>query len=218
MTHSPRQLARAAGILYLLTHITSVTAVVAYSRGALRAGVTLEFALAIGCVGTGVLLWVLLRDAGPSRAAAFFALRVVEAAVIISGALPMLAAVLTPVGASGEIGFPADAGAAIHTASFLLGQGLIISVNTVVLAWLLWDTRAVPRVLAGLGGIGAVVVLASNIAQLWGTLPLSGALAGAAAVPIFVFEVWLAVYLIAFGTRPVDRRTDVSSTVGAHPA
>jgi len=66
-----RRRARLAGILYLVTHLTSVTAVVAYGAGAVRAGVALEFVLALGCLGTGVLVWVLLHDRGPARAASF---------------------------------------------------------------------------------------------------------------------------------------------------
>lgn len=197
MTHTPRQHARAAGILYLVTHVTSVTAVAAYSAGLVAGGVTLEFALAIGCLGTGVLLWILLRGAGPARAATFALMRTVEAAVIIAGTFPVLPALW--------LNHPnaqwVNAAESMHTASFLLGQGLVISVNTIVLGWLLWDSRTVPRALAGLGVVGGAVVLCSNLAQLWGLIPLNGPVAGAAAVPVFAFEIWFAIYLIAVGLR-----------------
>ena len=191
---------RAAGALYLVTHVTSVTAVMAYGAGAIPAGVTLEFALAIGCVGTGVLLWWLLKGRGPVRALTFAVLRAVEAAVIITGALPMLA--LTWISAPGAA--VSEAAQQFHAASFLLGQGLIISINTIVLAWVLWDARATPRALALVGGIGGIVVLLSNLAQLWSVIPLSGGVAGVAAVPIFAFEIWLAFYLIIVGVGPSE--------------
>lgn len=195
--HSPRQHARAAGILYLITHVTSIAAVAAYAAGAVAGGVTLEFALAIGCAATGVLLWTLLRAHGPARAASFALLRAVEASVIIAGALPMLA--LAWLDRAG--GQATDAAAAVHQASFLLGQGLVISVNTIVLAWLLWDSRAVPRALAALGALGGTLVLASDLAQLWGAIGLNSPPAAVAAVPLFAFELWLAVMLIAVGLR-----------------
>ena len=194
--HTPLQHARAAGILYLVTHVTSIVAVVAYSAGLIPAGVTLEFALALGCAGTGVLLWHLLREFGPARAATFAVLRAVEASVIIAGTLPMLAIMWSDV-AGGQ----SSAISAMHTASFLVGQGLVISVNTIVLGWLLWDARVVPRTLAGLGVVGGMLVLASNTCQLWGVIPLNGAVAGAAAVPVFAFEIWLAITLIVRGLR-----------------
>jgi hypothetical protein len=194
MPSSPRVQARVAGIAYLVTHVTAVTAVLAYGAGAVPAGVTLELMLAFGCVATGVLVGWLLRAAGPVRGATFALLRAVEAAVILAGALPLLASTWLP---SGN-GF-AEAAREMHTASFLLGQGLVISVNTVVVAWLLWDSRATPRALALLGALGGVVVLISNLAQLWSVIPLNGTLAGAAAAPVFAFEVWFALHLIVVG-------------------
>lgn len=196
-SHAARQHARAAGILYLVTHATSVLAVVAYGAGFVPAGVTLEFGLAIGCAGTGVLLWNLLRASGPVRAATFAALRAVEAAVILAGALPMLAMMWSHE-TSGPV---AELASAMHTASFLLGQGLVISVNTIVLGWLLWDSRAVPRALAALGVGGGGLVLISNLCQLWGVIPLNGPIAGGAALPVFAFELWFAIFLIARGLR-----------------
>ena len=66
MPSSPRVQARVAGIAYLVTHVTAVTAVLAYGAGAVPAGVTLELMLAFGCVATGVLVGWLLRAAGPT--------------------------------------------------------------------------------------------------------------------------------------------------------
>ncbi|MBN9612856.1 MAG: DUF4386 family protein, partial [Actinobacteria bacterium] len=86
-------------------------------------------------------------------------------------------------------------------AAFLLGQGLVISVNTIVLGWALWDSRVVPRILAGLGCAGGAIVLLSNLAQLWAVIPLNGAIAGLGAIPIFAFELWLAFLLIVKGVR-----------------
>ena len=193
MNHSPRQYARAAGILYLLTHVTSVLAVVAYGAGAIRGGVTLEFTLAIGCAGTGVLLWVLLRDHGAARAATFALLRGVEASVIIVGATPLLA--------TAWLNRTDVIATELHNAAFLLGQGLVISVNTIVLGWLLRSSRAVPTMLALLGLAGGAIVLVSNLAQLWGLVPRNGTVAAIGAVPVFAFELWFAIHLITVGLR-----------------
>jgi hypothetical protein len=92
----------------------------------------------------------------------------------------------------------------MHLASFLVGQGLVISVNTIVLGGLLLTSRAVPRALAALGVLGGAVVLASNSAQLFGAIPLNGAIAGACAVPVFAFEVWFAVLLLVRGVETGD--------------
>ena len=196
MNDIARTYARTAGVLYLVTHVTSVTAVAAYGAGELTLGVALEFALALGCLGTSILLWLLLAPAGPSRAATFAGLRAVEAAVILAGTLPMVARTLVPLSAEATAGLTV-----MHTASFLVGQGLVIGVNTVVLGSLLLSSQAVPRALAALGVIGGALVLVSDLAQLFGVIPLSGAIAGVCAVPIFAFEIWLAIYLIVRGIR-----------------
>lgn len=197
MTRNSRTYARTAGILYLVTHITSITAVAAYAASALAVGVALELILAAGCLGTGILLWVLLRDIGPARAAAFAGLRALEAAVIAAGTLPMLALTWVTVPAPVVESFNA-----LHTAAFLVGQGLVISVNTVILGWLLLGARVVPRVLAVLGIVGGTLVLVGNLAQLFGLIPQGGTIAALSAVPIFAFEIWFAIYLIAVGLQP----------------
>ena len=51
MSQLVRRPSQLAGILYLVTHVTSVTAVIAYGGGVVRAGVALEFVLALGCLG-----------------------------------------------------------------------------------------------------------------------------------------------------------------------
>lgn len=192
-----RSYARLAGVLYLVTHVTSVLAVVAYGDATdalgVRIGVLLEFILALGCLGTGVLLLPLLRPAGEVRAMSFALLRTVEAAVILAGTLPMLVVAGSATGSAA-----ADQRlVGLHTASFLVGQGLVIAVNTLVLGSLLLESRMVPRALAALGLVGGGLVLASNLAQLLDLIPLNGAIAGACAIPIFAFEIWFAVTLIA---------------------
>ena len=205
MTRQNQTYARSAGIAYLVTHVTSVAAIAAYGASALPLGVALEFILALGCLLTGLLLFPLLRSSGAVRALSFTFLRGLEAAVIAAGTLPMLA--LAWVDGS------RDVMEALHGAAFLVGQGLVISVNTTILAWLLLDSRLVPRALAVLGLLGGVVVLGSNTAQLFGLIPLNGAIAGVCALPIFAFEIWLALHLITAGLRP---RTDDSVGAGVH--
>lgn len=194
MSRQDRAYARSAGIAYLVTHVTSVTAVAAYGASALPLGVALEFVLALGCLLTGLLLLPLLRSSGEVRALTFASLRMLEAAVIAVGTLPMLALMWTDAwGESLE---------ALHTAAFLVGQGLVISVNTIVLGWLLLGSGLVPKTLAVLGLSGGILVLGSNTAQLFGLIPLNGAVAGVCALPIFAFEIWFAFYLIIAGLRP----------------
>lgn len=187
--------ARIAGLLYFLTHITAVTAVAAYgsinSANGIYVGVLLEFLLALGCIGTGVMLLPLLRRHGETRALSFAFLRGLEGAVILAGTLPMMV-----IAAAERFGTDAFPLVELHDASFLMGQGLVISINTIILGSLLLSSGLVPRSLALLGLGGGALVLTTNLAQLFEIIPQGGVIAGIGAVPIFTFEIWFAITLV----------------------
>jgi hypothetical protein len=200
-----------AGLLYFSTHVTSVAAVVAYGTTPpevtspfddtpILVGVLLEVLLALGVIATGVALLPVLRAHGESLAHTFSSLRNVEGAVILAGAMAMLALAWTAAS-----GVATDSLAEVlfdlHRASFLLGQGLVISVNSVVIGYLLRRSRLVPGWIGTLGMIGGGVVLVSNLAQLFDVITFGGAIAGAAAIPVFAFEISFAGYMVAKGLR-----------------
>lgn len=209
---SPRAIARLAGGLFLLTHVTSVGAVLLYGAGgvdpseplagrsAVLTGALLEAVLAVAVVGTSVALFPLLRTRAPGLAAAYVGLRTLEASVILVGVVAILPVVGEP-----AVSAPTalDPGVAqglqlVHAWTFLVGPGLVCPVNTVVLAWLLLRERVVPRAIPTLGLVGGPLVGVMNVAVLFGvtsTVPI-------AVVPIFAWEVSLAVYLIVRGLRP----------------
>ena len=83
-----------------------------------------------------------------------------------------------------------------------VGPGLISPINTVVIAWLLWRHRMLPRWIPTLGLIGAPLVGVVNIGVLFGITQVIPV----AVIPIFAWEISLATYLIVRGL-PV--RSDV---------
>jgi hypothetical protein len=192
-----RTAALVAGILYLSTHVTSVAAVAVYGDGSsasgIVGGVALEILLALGVLGTGVVLLPLLSPAAPILANTFSALRTMEAAVIAAGTLSMIALLTT--------GTDAAPLGALHDAAFLVGQGFVISVNTLVIATLLVRTGVVPRWIGVLGIVGGALVLFGNAGQLFGWFDRASVWAAVAAGPVFVFEISFAVFLIARGLR-----------------
>lgn len=197
---SARSASLVAGLLYFSTHLTSVGAVIAYGeaddRTRVLVGVALEVLLALGVLGTGVVLLPLLVARSPVLANAFSAMRTLEASVIAVGVLPMIVLV----------SIPADAATrallvGAHDAAFLVGQGLIISVNTLVIGALLAQTAVAPRWIGLLGLAGGVLVLVGNGLQLSGVLSKDDALAGIFALPVFAFEISFATFLVVRGLR-----------------
>lgn len=75
--------------------------------------------------------------------------------------------------------------------------------NTPVLAAVLYRSRLVPRVIPILGFIGAPLVFAVNVAKLFGVFELLPTWVGIGVVPLFAWEVTLAIYLLARGCRTV---------------
>ncbi len=223
-----RTYALLAGLLYYCTHITSVAAVVAFgssltdlgwlsgsgSDTAVRVGILLEVLLALGCVGNGVVLFTALRCYGPALAGGFAALRILEGAVIVAGTLPLLA-IVSMRGATGTATSSfGESLVGIHDGAFLAGQGLVISVNTLVIAELLRRSQVVPRGIALLGLVGGALVLLSNLAQLFGVIEQSGGVAMVCAVPVFAFEIWFATYLVFRGFRSAaEQQSETMVTV-----
>jgi hypothetical protein len=209
-----RQQSALVGALFLVTHVTSVGAVVLYGpmldggtwltqdgEGTRQlAGALLDVILAVAVIGTGLALLPLLRDKARGSAAAYLMFRAAEAAVILAGTAAVIA--LVWLRSAGQAG--AEAGAMLlelYRAAFLVGPGLVIGVNTVVLALALRRHRLVPGWIPVLGLIGAPLVVLSNLAVMFGVQEQVSQTAMLAAVPIFAWEISLAVYLLARGIR-----------------
>jgi hypothetical protein len=72
----------------------------------------------------------------------------------------------------------------------------------VLIAWIMYRSRLVPRFIAVLGLVGGPLVFAFNVVKLFGFSEQLMPWAGLAVVPIFSWELCLAIYLLAKGFRP----------------
>ena len=79
---------------------------------------------------------------------------------------------------------------------------LAIGVNTLMLAYLMYRSGLVPRLIAVLGLIGGPLVFASSAAVLFGLYEQVSVWGSIAAIPVFAWEMSLAVWLIAKGFQP----------------
>jgi len=200
--YSPRTSARAAGIFYLITHVTSVAAVLLYAptladpaaggTNAVLVGTVLDTILAFAVVGTSLALYPLIRRTSEGFALGYVALRTLEAAVILTGVVALAAAMNVR---GTEFSAPLIE---LYTLTFIVGPGFVCALNTVVLAWLLYRSKLVPRFIPILGLVGGPLVLLVNLGKLF-DLPVEWA--GFTVVPIFAWEICLAIFLIVRGLR-----------------
>ena len=74
--------------------------------------------------------------------------------------------------------------------------------NALLLGYLMYRSRLVPRVLPVLGLIGAPILIASVVAKYFGLYDELSAWSGLAALPIAAWEFSLGVYLTVKGFKP----------------
>ncbi|MFB4274588.1 DUF4386 domain-containing protein [Nonomuraea sp. MTCD27] len=216
-----RKTALVAGALYLVTIVTSIPALVLYSpvlndpnyivgpgpdTGVLWGGF-LEMICAFACIGTAVVLYPVVKRHNEAAALGFVAARVLEAAIIVAGIISLLAIVTLRQAATAgadpdSLVTTGNALVAIHNWTFLLGPGFIPAVNALLLGYLLYRTRLVPRVIPALGLIGAPLLLLSATAVLFGLYPQVSVLSAMSAVPIFLWEGSLGLWLVVKGFKP----------------
>jgi hypothetical protein len=231
---SYRKSAMATGILFLITHITSIGASVLYgsmldhagyitgsgSSTRLLLGVLFEVILATAIIGTAVALYPIMRKWGEGSALGYAALRTLEGAIIAVGVVPVLALVtLRDMGtaAGSDPNTLATIGNtlnALHNATLLIGPGLVCGVNTVVMASLMAKSGVVPRIIPLLGLIGGPLIFIVNTGKLLGIYDQIPPAMGILVLPIFAWEVSLALWLIVKGFRQsaLAARTPQSAT------
>ena len=83
--------------------------------------------------------------------------------------------------------------AALYDRINLLSQSLMPAVNDLLLGYLLYKSRLVPRVLPVLAFIGAPLLLVSDAAVLFGVVERVSALPAIATLPVALFEFSLGV-------------------------
>jgi hypothetical protein len=215
-----RKTAIAAGVLYLITHVTSVGASVLYgpilndpgyvlgsgTDTQVIFGAFLEVILALAVVGTAVALFPVVRRQHEGVALGYVGLRTLEAGIIAIGVIPLLAVVtlrqelVQTAGANGDaLVTLSQALVALHNWTLVLGPGFVCGTNTVLMAYLMYTSGLVPRFIPVLGLIGGPLVFAYHTTQTFGVYDRIPVWAVIAVIPIFAWEVSLAIRLITKG-------------------
>jgi len=85
---------------------------------------------------------------------------------------------------------------------FLLGQSFMPAICDLLLGFMLYKSRLVPRRLAVIGIIGGPILLLGYFAILFNLIGQHGGLAGLSAFPVAIFEFSLGVWLVVKGFNP----------------
>lgn len=214
---SLRKTSLTAGILYLLTFVSIPTLtlygsihgsnyiVSADSDTPAIIGGILEIIVALAGISTAVVLYPVLKKQNESLALGLVAARILESATIFAGVAFLLSIVsLKQAGAGADTLATSHALVALYDRIFLLGQSFMPAICDLLLGFLLYRSRLVPRALSLIGIIGAPVLLAGYLAVMFGHVGQHAPLAGLSAVLVALFEFSLGIYLVVKGFKPLS--------------
>ena len=108
--------------------------------------------------------------------------------------------------------------ATLYDRIFLQGQSFMPAVNDLLLGFLLYQSRLVPRGLSLIGIVGGPILLAGYIAVMFGLLGLHAPLAALSAIPVTLFEFSLGVWLVVKGFQPSPITAGIAATSDVTPA
>lgn len=209
------------GILYIVAAVTSVIAVVFYEpvlseqwymsvangfETKVLIGVLNDLLLVVTAVGTAIMLFPYLRRWNEHIALGYLCFRFMEAVFIAIGLVSILGLLHLSIYyeadslASGEnlhaIGLMLQA---FHRWTQMLGPNFMLGLNTIMYSYLLFRTGLVPKQLALFGMVTAVLVFIAGLLEMFGIVEPISLAKGLLALPVGVYEMSLAVWLILKG-------------------
>ncbi len=186
----------------------------------LRVGVFLEFVDAVAVVGIGVLLFPLLRKHHEGFALGYAGTRVIESVLLlvsVVGPLLLIALSRDSVGADAARASSLESLGSVamnlHDLAFRMAM-IALGTGSLLLCYVLYTARLVPRILAVLGAVGYAALFASGWLEIFGRE--SG---NVLFVPGALFELLFPIWLIAKGFNagtPVAGRLTPAATSPAN--
>jgi len=215
-TMSPlRKTALVAGIFYVLTFV-SIPTLSIYSHvksgnyilgsgpdtPAIIGGM-LEIIIALAGIATAVVLYPVLRKQNESAALGLVAARILESGTIFAGVAFILSIVtLRQTGAGADSLATSQGLVILYNRIFLLGQSFMPAICDLLLGFLLYNSRLVPRGLSLIGIAGGPVLLIGYFFIQFGLIGQHDPVVPLFAIPVALFEFSLGLYLIFKGFRP----------------
>jgi len=220
-----RKSALVVGVLFIVTFIASIPPAFIFYTPVLNdahyvlgvgadtrifVGAFFEVLLVISGIGTAVALFPVVKRQHEGIALGYVAARIVEATMVAVGIVALLAVVTLRRDFAGSGGADAatfvvagKALVAIHKWTFLLGPGFCPGIeNGLMLGYLMYRTRLVPRPIAVLGLIAGPLAIIAGTGELFQLFPQLSGTAGALTFPEALFEGVLGIWLTVKGFTP----------------
>lgn len=208
------------GVFYIMATVSAVIAVIFYQpvlsdqwylavengfETKILLGVLNDLLLVVSAVGTAVMLFPYIRKWNEYLALGYLCFRFMEAVFIAIGLVSILG--LLSLSMHYETGTLTNetvqaAGfllQSFHRWTFMLGPNLMLGINTFLYSYLLLRTGLVPKPLAIFGMVTAVLVFGAGLLDMFGSIEPVSTAKGILALPVGVYEMILAVWLMVKG-------------------
>ena len=196
---SSRKISLLAGFFYLLTFVSIPTLAIYAPLKSTNyiLSQTSDISASIGAISE---ITVILKKHNETAALGLVAARILESSTIFVGVAFILSIITLHQARVGVDGLVISRILTIlYDRIFLLGQSFMPAVCDLLLGFLLFRSRLVPRGLSLLGLIGGPVLLIGYFAVLFGLIGQHSPLAGLSALPVALFEFTFGVWLIIKG-------------------
>lgn len=219
------------GVLFILATVTAITGLALYQpvlndpdyiiKGSANEtqviwGAFCELILAFSVIGTSIMMYPILNKENESIAIGYVCFRLLEASIIIIGIISLLSVVTL----NQEFAKSADPNVisfltagkllvTVHNLTFLFGPNLALGTGTLMMSYILYKSKLVPRFIYVLGLVGGPLIFASAVLVMFGVFPQISVWGAMLAIPVFVYEMTLAIRLIGkgFDSSSVDFST-----------
>jgi hypothetical protein len=222
--NSNKKTARIVGALFLIAIVASLAGglwletflgapdyqnSVSENKTQVITGVLLELVNGIAVIGIAVGLYPLFRKKFEALALGYVALRIIEAIIIIAAVISPITLIALGQGTADASNFQSSGALLLAIRSILVGQftGIFFSLAALLLFYLLYQTKLVPRFISVWGLISVALVLAWNLIELYGITVSFGMIL---ALPMILNEIFLAIWLIVKGFNPIPTGTEAS--------
>jgi hypothetical protein len=172
-------------------------------------GALLEILLAIAGIATAVVIFPIVKRVSESVALGYIATRTVESILILVGVVSLMSIVALRqdlADAANDSGALIDVTGgllAVHDQTALLGPQFCAGLgNGILLGYLMWRSRLLPRPLVMIGLIGGPLALVAGIGVLLGAWDITSGLPVALTAPEAIWEFSLSIWLLVKGFRP----------------
>lgn len=171
-------------------------------------GAICELILVATAAGTAIMLFPALKQVHTSLAVGYLSFRLLEVIFIMIGILSVLTALSVSRAFAAHTLSDAAVAAPLmttlinaHKWTFMLGPNFMLAINTAIYSFAFYRSRMIPVLLSVLGLSASALIMTAALLELFGIIEQLSAPGVLLALPIALYEMTLAVWLIINGLR-----------------